>query len=235
MTHIRVVDSSARLHVAGSGFYARGPFSVAHGHHTPKPNSLVRAFARQFAWNTPSLALTLLVPLLVGCGQEQIRSYRAPKDGRVDSASYAQTGSSVIRWVAPTDWQALAPGEMRLGNFTVQSVNGSQARITIIPLPGEGGSDIENLNRWRAQVGLQPVDQAQMTGLTEEVEIASTRTRLFDMTGVPAGGNSRMRLIAAVLRRDGTAWFFKMIGDEDLVAEQKQAFIQFLRTVEYAD
>lgn len=122
---------------------------------------------------------------------------------------------------------------MRVGNFTVAGPDGQKAQVTIVPLGGMGGGDLENVNRWRSQVSLPRIDQAEMAKLTERVAVGSLEGQLFDFAGIPPEEDRPARLLAAVLHREGTAWFFKMLGDDALVAAQKPAFIAFLNTVRF--
>ena len=45
---------------------------------------------------------------------------------------------------------------------------------------------------------------------------------------------NKARILAALIRRDGVAWFFKMTGDADLVGEQKPAFGEFLKSLVFS-
>ena len=48
----------------------------------------------------------------------------------------------------------------------------------------------------------------------------------------PAGEPTR--ILAVIQHRDGTAWFFKMTGDSQLVAQEKPVFVEFLKSVQFA-
>lgn len=122
---------------------------------------------------------------------------------------------------------------MRVGYFAVPGGNGQQAQVTIIPLAGQAGGNLENVNRWRGQVGLARIDEAGMKSLAEAVQIAGGAGNLFDFAGATPDEGKKSRLLAAVLQREGTAWFFKMMGDDALVAAQKPKFIAFLKDVTF--
>jgi hypothetical protein len=119
---------------------------------------------------------------------------------------------------------------MRAASFRVSGQNGKQADVSVIPLPGMAGSDLDNVNRWRGQVGLKGVSQDELAKLAQPVEIDHQPGQLYYQAGENAGSGEKMRILAAITRREGTAWFFKMTGDDALVAEQKPAFIEFLKS-----
>jgi hypothetical protein len=105
--------------------------------------------------------------------------------------------------------------------------------VSVIPLPGLAGSDLDNVNRWRGQVGLPGVSEAELATLAQPVEIAGQAAKLYEQAGTSPGAGEKSRILAAITRRDGAAWFFKMTGEDSLVAEQKPAFIEFLKSVTF--
>ena len=122
---------------------------------------------------------------------------------------------------------------MRAASFRVAGKEGKQADVSVIPLPGLAGSDLDNVNRWRGQVGLPGVSEAELAKLAQPVEVAGQSASLYEKAGANPGSGEKTRILAAITRRDGVAWFFKMTGDDDLVAQQKPAFIEFLKSVNF--
>jgi len=138
-----------------------------------------------------------------------------------------------LKWTLPEGWQEIAPGEMRVASFRITGKDGKQADVSVIPLPGMAGGDLNNVNRWRGQVGLPPVSTEELTKLGEKVDAAGAEAMLFDQAGTATSGD-KTRILATVLHRDDVAWFFKMTGEDKLVAEQKPAFIGFLKSLTFA-
>jgi hypothetical protein len=122
---------------------------------------------------------------------------------------------------------------MRAASFRVAGKDGKQADVSVVPLPGLAGSDLDNVNRWRGQVGLPGVSQAELAKLAQPVEVAGQPASLYEQAGSNPGSGDKSCILAAITRRDGVAWFFKMTGDDGLVAEQKPAFIEFLKSVSF--
>jgi len=184
-----------------------------------------------------SMVFALTTLLLPGCDRQQVRAYRAPKDTVTPAAATnaaTEAGPSSLHWKLPQGWQELPPSSMRVGSFAVTGPNNQKAQVAIIPLAGGAGGDFENVNRWRGQVGLPRVGQDELAKLADNVEIAGERGPLFEFAGVPLDGDKKTRLLAAILHRSGTAWFFKMTGDDEWVAAQKPTFLQFLKGVSFA-
>ena len=138
-----------------------------------------------------------------------------------------------LKWTLPAGWQEAAPGEMRAASFRILGKDGKQADVAVIPLPGLMGGDLENVNRWRSTVGLQPVKEEELSKLAQPVEVGGQTGQLYEQAGENPGSGDKTRILAAVLRREGVAWFFKVTGDDELVAEQKPSFIQFLKSISF--
>ena len=173
--------------------------------------------------------------LATGCDRSEVRSYQVPKStGEMSVLAATQAlGPGTPHWRLPAGWQEQLPGSMRVGSFAIVGDAGERAEVSIIPLAGMGGGDFENANRWRGQVGLPPVERAQLDTLAEAVVIAGSPARLFDFVGTPPGASKPTRLLAAILHRGDTAWFFKMTGDDKLGTAQKPAFVAFLKDITF--
>jgi hypothetical protein len=147
-----------------------------------------------------------------------------------EAASSAPAPASALTWTAPADWQAKALTTMRRGSFTVRGEGDATADLSIIAFPGAAGGLVENLNRWRGQVGLATLDAAQLTAQTIVVKTAAGLE--FTVADFAAEGTGpRQRLLGAITSYGGEAWFFKLLGPDALVAQTKPAFLAFLQTV----
>jgi hypothetical protein len=176
----------------------------------------------------------------VGCGRGEPEVYQTPKASPAitphDHSAMADGSTPVqtqLRWTLPVSWQETACGEMRLASFSVKNENGQTADVSIIALPGMAGGDLNNVNRWRGQVGLPPIAEEELGKLAESVDVGGSAGVLFDQAGMAASGDVT-RVLATVLHRSDAAWFFKMTGDAEWVAKQKPVFLEFLTSVKFA-
>ena len=92
---------------------------------------------------------------------------------------------------------------------------------------GDGGSDADNVNRWRGQIGLPPVDQNTLNSQIGSLKTADTTFATTDITGAKA------RTVAAWTRRDGRVWFFKATGPNAAVEKEKPNFVKFIESVRF--
>ncbi len=137
------------------------------------------------------------------------------------------SGLPSVQYTLPAGWEKKTPTAMRVASFGITQ-DGKQADVSVIPMGGMAGGNLANVNRWRGQVGLGLIEQDAVDKMTEKVVIAGQDAELFDIAGTGSE-----RIIASVLHRDDTAWFFKITGDAALVETQKPAFIAFLKSVQF--
>lgn len=198
------------------------------------------------------LAPLALGVLLAGCNRDQVKVYKLVKDNSTQPVADQQPGgmspgvgtgmempaqntaAPKLTWTTlPKGWQEQTPGEMRVASFSITGENGKKADVSVIPLPGLAGGDFANLNRWRGQVGLQPVSEDDLGKLAEKIEVGDEPGKLFDLAGTdPSSGNPE-RILAVIQHRDGMAWFFKVSGDDKLVEQEKPSFVSFLKSVKF--
>ena len=133
-----------------------------------------------------------------------------------------------IKWKTPEGWTEVPPSSMRYASFSVSGRDDEKIDISIVTFPGEGGSNADNVNRWRQQIGLAPLDDKEIMNMIVPMNAGSTSFSTVDM----AGGDSRV--MAAWTRRTGRSWFFKMSGPGPLIEREKPKFFDFLRSIEFS-
>jgi len=132
----------------------------------------------------------------------------------------AERGSSLL-WQAPADWQNQPGNAMRKGSYAV----GGGAEVAITAFPGDVGGILANVNRWRGQAGLDPVDAAGLAQAITSIDSNGLRIAVVDAEG------GSTAIVAALVPWNGGTWFFKLTGPAAAVAGAKPAFFHFLRTV----
>lgn len=138
-----------------------------------------------------------------------------------------------ISWKTPKEWSEQAPSSMRVGSFLVTGPDNQQADVSIIPLSGSAGGDLANINRWRDQIDLPPLNEGALTQHVREVKLPAGLFHLVDFTSEKPliARKYRKRVLAASLQQGDRTWFFKMMGEGRTVEQSKQKFMDFLSTV----
>lgn len=136
-------------------------------------------------------------------------------------------------WQAPAGWQEVAAGQFLLAKFVIKSGNGATAEVNVAESGGEGGGLAANVNRWRGQLGLAPLSDADLNQAVTTLEVAGGKASLVDLTGQDARTGQPTRLIGVIVPQSGQTWFYKLMGDPQAVESQKAAFTQFVQGAKY--
>lgn len=108
---------------------------------------------------------------------------------------------------------------------TITSPDDRKAELAITNFPGNVGGNLANINRWRQQVGLEPIDQEQFEKTTTKIEIGQTVAIVADLDGPQA------RMLAAIIPDNQKTWFFKMAGSKDVMEKNKAEFLDLIKSV----
>jgi len=125
---------------------------------------------------------------------------------------------------------------MRKAAFQIAGPEGKMAQVVIIPLPGASNIELESVNMWREELGLPGLTKNEVTTEGTAVQLGDAKGHLFEManTAPKAGQTFKTRTLGAIAERENILWFVKMTGEDQLVAEQKPAFVSFLRSIGFA-
>jgi hypothetical protein len=145
------------------------------------------------------------------------------RDVMAESAASASKKPQ-IKWELPAGWSSAPASAMRYASFTATGDTGDKIDISVVTFPGDGGSDADNINRWRQQIGLPPTDKSA------DVVPLKTADITFSTMDI-AGGNART--LAAWTRRDSRTWFLKLTGPSAAVEKQKPNFVKFVQSVRF--
>jgi hypothetical protein len=138
-------------------------------------------------------------------------------------------------WTVPAGWQSLPSSQFLLAQFLIQD-GSARAEVNVSEFAGEGGGLLANVNRWRRQLGLPPVAQEDdFSKMVDSVTVPGGQAEMVDMTGTDSKTGQPTRLVGVVLPQASQTWFYKLMGDQKLVAAQKDAFIKFIQSARYPD
>ncbi|QDT63435.1 hypothetical protein [Calycomorphotria hydatis] len=139
---------------------------------------------------------------------------------------------SGLSYQTPTGWEQGATNAFRKASFKVSS-DGNEVEITAIDLPASANELLPNVNRWRGQVGLEPVDEAQLGETMKSIDIDGSSGHYVVLVG-PEETTPRKAILGVIVEKGETAWFFKMTGDASLALEQQANFESFLKSIRFS-
>ncbi len=152
-------------------------------------------------------------------GESQAQPQEMPQmQGMPDMAS-APAPSGGLGWKLPEGWKEEPGTGMRLATLRAPS----SAEVSVVSLPGDAGGDLANVNRWRQQLDLPAIADADLASQAQRVKSPAGEVLVVDLAS-PAKG----RMVAARLFASGQSWFFKLTGKDGAVASARPAFNGFL-------
>ena len=132
---------------------------------------------------------------------------------------------NALKWTLPRGWTRTAGSGMRFATLTPPGPG--NAVLSVVMLPGAAGTELANVNRWRGQIALPPLDLRALGTARQTVQCKAGTVAVYDFTG-----EGEVRMVTGILAtHDGDTWFLKLIGDKDRVSKAKPAFMKYLETL----
>jgi hypothetical protein len=125
----------------------------------------------------------------------------------------------------PAGWKSVPPGPMQSAKFLIPEQGAAKGEVTISVFPNSTGGTLANVNRWRGQIGLSPISEAELAKMITRLDPQNTEVILVDMTNP----DTRRQLIGAIVPKGGQWYFYKLMGDTEAVSPQKGAFTAFVK------
>ena len=120
-----------------------------------------------------------------------------------------------------------------MAKFMVSGPDNAQAAVNVSMSQGDGGGLAGNVNRWRGQLGLNPLAGGDLTQAISEVDTPAGKASVVDFSGKDARTGQSARLIGAIVPQGNRTWFYKLMGSEQVVESQKSAFTKFVQMAKY--
>lgn len=121
-----------------------------------------------------------------------------------------------LAWTLPAGWAQIPTKQMRLASFSA----GDGAECGLFLFPG-GGDRLANVNRWRGQAGLQPLDEAAL-----EHELTPGTCGFGPFHWLPVRGANRAFLAALVPTPAGSC-FVKLEAPGERLDALRESFLAF--------
>jgi hypothetical protein len=193
--------------------------------------------------NTTRIALAALAFAAIACGRDDVTHFRVAKAPATPGAAPATPAMPAmagdvppppapsgarLRWTLPKGWSESAGGAMRFATFTPPVTGKVDASVVV--LPGPAGGELANVNRWRGQIGLPPLDEAGLAAARKVVSAKAGPLRVYDFANEAGPGS---RLVAALAESGGNTWFVKLSGDADAVGAARSDFMKLLGSLRF--
>ena len=161
--------------------------------------------------------------------QRELQSRTPHQTASPNLQTSAPRSRKMPQWEEPASWQSASPkSSVQLARFHISHTKEGDAEMTVSVLSGDGGGLLPNVNRWRRQINLPPLELESLGNVTRQLDLKDERKGvLVDMTG----GESRV--LVAVISVGEETWFYKMTGVPGAIEEEMAAFTKFVRSAQY--
>lgn len=135
------------------------------------------------------------------------------------------------RWKVPAGWRAGPAKAMR----EVTLLAGAQGEVEcyVSSLAGEGGGLRSNLDRWRAQLGQAPLSESEL-GALPRIAMLGAQAVTIEIERAAGASEGPEKVLGAVCILPRQSVFVKLGGPRAAVDAERQAFLEFCRSLEPA-
>ncbi len=204
--------------------------------------------------HTRRAALALTVALCAGCREEDIRVYDVPREAPPAAptglpaghppiggarppagdgggmgmgslpAGAGEAAPRDVRWTVPAGWTEQPGAGMRVATLAIAAAGG-KAEMSVIALPGTAGGTLANVNRWRGQMGLGEIGDAEFAKSSSRVASPAGEVVVVEFAGAAGKGS----LFGGLLTAKGRTWFFKATGPAAVLAAARPDLLAFMK------
>lgn len=156
---------------------------------------------------------------------------RAPKEAAPAAVAAAAPAAAPrpLKWILPAGWRELPGSGMRVA--TLIPPGPGKVEVTVTAFPGDVGGELANVNRWRGQIALPPIEEAGLIKARQSLVSKAGMVALYDFT---SEDGKKTRLIAGTIFASDSTWFFKLMGDDEPASAARPAFVSLLRSLRAA-
>jgi hypothetical protein len=179
--------------------------------------------------------LTVAAALLTGCGRDEpIRVYETAATPRPRTME------------PPAHWRRVPPGRMDPGDILSKFETGEgRDRVQINVSSPNNDDPLANINRWRNQLGLGPIDEKDLPGQLTALKVDQYEGKYAEMVaperspdekadeaGIPPHLAKRPAvreaIYVAMVPAKGRTWFFRLKGPVAAAEREKATFKAFV-------
>ncbi len=156
-----------------------------------------------------------------------------PGNAAPGAAAANELPETSITSTVPPGWVQDEPKPLRVVSFHVGEAD-KRADVIVSKLPAVGsGSKLDNINRWRGQVGLGPVKENEPQP-SQPIKVGDAEGTMYDLVG-PGDPQRASHMIVAWVPKGDDWWFFKLVGPDNVVTQQQDAFENFLKSIQFVE
>ncbi len=148
-----------------------------------------------------------------------------------DKPSSPDNADPGVKYDLPKNWEQAELKTFQVAAFRARK-DDQRVEISITPIGGGGGGLLANVNRWRGQIKLPPIDESEMNAAFKQLTVGEMTAQYIELVG-PETEKPQQAIWSAILEHAGQTWFIKLQGDLDLAREEQPRFEDFVKSIRF--
>ena len=180
----------------------------------------------------------IILVVLFGCNNDSyIRTYKVYKQP-LDTQRNQSLLDLGVSWDAPDSWlEYNSDSSMRLTSFQVPYYGYDSSKLdygdlSIFEFGPNSGTDQENVNRWRDQIGLAPQSESEINSSAQEHTNAIGPYRIFKLINK---SGSDTAFLCAIMPIDNRTVFLKLSISKIGIDKVEKEFIDFCQSFQVVE
>ena len=131
--------------------------------------------------------------------------------------------NAAIVWSVPSEWEEIAGNTFSLAVYKILNVK-DYSEISVSKFPGDAGGVESNVNRWRRQVELSPLNLDQI--ISESITKINPIGR-YSLHKIINNEKIQTAFLCMILPLDDSTIFVKLKSTKNEISNLEQSFIEF--------
>jgi hypothetical protein len=136
-----------------------------------------------------------------------------------------------VKFQVPAGWRPAPPPQFSVAAFDV----GDDERPATVTLSSASGNLLDNVNRWRGQLQLAPVDENALDTIATKMKVAGRDATFVELIGQSRPEGQKATYVVMVPETQGTTWFLKLTGDAAAAFREREKFLQFAAAMKFVE
>ena len=151
------------------------------------------------------------------------------------SAPEEETAEHPFVWTTPPGWTEGQPSQMRVIDLKFGPNGEGECYLSV--MMGASGGLLPNINRWRGQMGLEPMPEADVEKLPKKMFLGDEVPYVsVDGAYKNVGQEAALpgyRLLGLIQQAPELTLFVKMTGPKELIEANQAAFDAFIQSLQF--
>jgi hypothetical protein len=151
-----------------------------------------------------------------------------PPPPRVDVPPSATADNGGFDFVKPEPWQQVQPTSSIVQLAFRAKEDDATLDITVTQLGGPAGGTAANVNRWRGQLQLPPLDDAELAAALKDVPSGLGEAKWIEIVDT---SEPKRAIYAAIINGKEATWFVKAMGSAAVAEKEKANTLEFIKSL----